>query len=106
MKKAKGPSKTGISVIPQFMQDIRRVLKTRPETFVLEFVAPMAVFLCTDAASNVTGRDFIVGAGEISLVSLPGKQQSIFSDEIWTQDHLERIVPQTLGAGLENPYFK
>ena len=97
---------TGATVLPEFMQDILRVISARPESFIPEFVAPLVVFLCTDAASNINGRDFIVGAGEISLVSLPAKERSIFSDQMWTQDQLERQFPQTLGAGLKNPYPK
>ena len=97
---------TGATVLPVFMQDILQVIADRPESFIPEFVAPLVVFLCTDAASNINGRDFIVGAGEISLVSLPAKERSIFSAGMWTQDQLEQQFPQTLGAGLKNPYPK
>lgn len=93
-------AQTGAAVLPEFMQDILQVVATRPETFVPEFVAPLVVFLCTDAADNINGRDFIVGAGEISLVSLPAKERSIFTEEVWTQDQLENIFPHTLGAAL------
>jgi NAD(P)-dependent dehydrogenase (short-subunit alcohol dehydrogenase family) len=68
-----------------------------------EFVAPLVVFLCTDKAADVNGRDFIVGGNEISLVSLPQKERSIFREGGWTLDALERVWSQTIGAGLKNP---
>jgi NAD(P)-dependent dehydrogenase (short-subunit alcohol dehydrogenase family) len=68
-----------------------------------ELVAPLVVYLCTDAAANVNGRDFIVGGNEVSLVSLPQKERSIFMAGGWTLDALEQQFPSTLGAGLKNP---
>ena len=68
-----------------------------------ELVAPLVVYLCTDAAANVNGRDFIVGGNEISLVSLPEKERSIFREGGWTLDTLARVFPSTIGAGLKNP---
>jgi hypothetical protein len=68
-----------------------------------ELVAPLVVFLCTDKAADVNGRDFIVGGNEISLVSLPQKERSIFREGGWTLDALERVWSQTIGAGLKNP---
>ncbi|MCC6381235.1 MAG: SDR family NAD(P)-dependent oxidoreductase [Dehalococcoidia bacterium] len=68
-----------------------------------ELVAPLVVYLCTDAAAGVNGRDFIVGGNEISLVSLPEKAKSIFREGGWTLDTLDRVFPATLGAGLKNP---
>jgi hypothetical protein len=68
-----------------------------------ELVAPLVVFLCTDQAADVNGRDFIVGGNEISLVSLPQKERSIFREGGWTLDALERVFASTLGAGLKNP---
>jgi 3-oxoacyl-[acyl-carrier protein] reductase len=68
-----------------------------------EQVAPLVVYLCTDAAANINGRDFIVGGPEISLVTLPQKERSIFMPGGWTVAALEQHFPSTLGAGLKNP---
>ena len=68
-----------------------------------EYVAPLVVYLCTDAAANVNGRDFIVGGNEVSLVSLPGKERSMFMAGGWTLDALDAQFPSTIGAGLKNP---
>ncbi len=68
-----------------------------------ELVSPLVVFLCTDAAAHVNGRDFIVGGGEISLVSLPEKQRSVFTAGRWTQEELQKLLPKTLVRGLVNP---
>jgi NAD(P)-dependent dehydrogenase (short-subunit alcohol dehydrogenase family) len=68
-----------------------------------ELVAPLVVFLCTDKAANVNGRDFIVGGNEITLMSLPSRERSIFREGGWTLDALDRVFASTLGAGLKNP---
>ncbi|NUQ56188.1 MAG: SDR family oxidoreductase, partial [Dehalococcoidia bacterium] len=68
-----------------------------------ELVAPLVTYLCTDAAANVNGRDFIVGGNEISLVSLPGRERTIYREGGWDLDSLDRMFPTTLGAGLRNP---
>ncbi len=68
-----------------------------------ELVAPLVVYLCTDAAANINGRDFIVGGNEISLVSLPDKERTIYREGGWDLDSLERVFPTTLGAGIRNP---
>jgi len=68
-----------------------------------ELVAPLVVYLCTDAAGNVNGRDFIVGGNEISLVTLPTRERTIYREGGWTLDALEKVFPSTLGSGLVNP---
>jgi len=68
-----------------------------------EKVAPLVVYLCTDAAGDVNGRDFIVGGDEISLCTLVGKERSIFREGGWTLDALDRVFPQSLGQGIRNP---
>ena len=68
-----------------------------------ELVAPLVVYLCTDAAANVNGRDFVVGGNEVSLVSLAEKERSIFREGGWDLPSLARVFPQTLGSGLKNP---
>ena len=74
---------------------------TRPDAFRPELVAPLVVYLCTDAAAHINGRDFLVGGGEISLVSLPEREKTIYSEEMWTVERLTELFPRTLGAGLK-----
>jgi NAD(P)-dependent dehydrogenase (short-subunit alcohol dehydrogenase family) len=68
-----------------------------------ELVAPLVVWLCTSKASNVNGRDFLVGGNEISLMSLPERERTIYHEGGFTLDVLDRIFATTLGAGLKNP---
>lgn len=102
MKKALDLAREGKLPLPEFMFEIEDMMEGS-ETFSPDQVAPLVVFLCTDAASNINGRDFIVGGGEITLVSLPTKERSVFSDKPWTQEHLQELLPKTLGKGLINP---
>lgn len=75
----------------------------RIESLAPERVAPLVVYLCTDAAANVNGRDFIVGGDEISLVSLPRAEITIIRDGGWTVDALEQVFPRAIGAHVKNP---
>ena len=102
MKKALDLARAGKLPLPEFMFEIEDMLEDS-EAFSPAQVAPLVVFLCSDAAANINGRDFIVGGGEITLVSLPGKQRSVFSDQPWTQDKLQALLPNTVGKGLINP---
>lgn len=71
-----------------------------------DLVAPMVVYLCTDAAADINGCCFSSSGGTISLNAEPLAIKSIFSireDGLFTQDELERIIPRTLAAGLVNP---
>jgi NAD(P)-dependent dehydrogenase (short-subunit alcohol dehydrogenase family) len=68
-----------------------------------EMVAPLVVFLCTDRAANINGRDFIVGGNEISLMSLPQRERTVYREGGWDLDSLDRIFENTIGAGVRNP---
>ncbi|MGE0599079.1 MAG: SDR family NAD(P)-dependent oxidoreductase [Dehalococcoidia bacterium] len=68
-----------------------------------ELVAPLVVYLCTDAAANINGRDFIVGGDEISIMSLPIRERTIYRQGGWDIDSLEKVFQSTLGAGVKNP---
>ena len=70
-----------------------------------EAVAPLVVYLCTDAAQNVNGRDFAVMGRQIGLYTIPFVEKAIYAPgEIWTLDDLEEIFPRTIGAGLVNEF--
>jgi NAD(P)-dependent dehydrogenase (short-subunit alcohol dehydrogenase family) len=66
-------------------------------------VAPVVVYLATDAAANINGQWFNARGGEISLSCVPTPVQHIYKDGRWTLDELLEIMPTTLAVDLENP---
>jgi len=71
-----------------------------------EHVAPLAVYLASDKASNINGQVIFIGGGTISYVAPPRPIKTIFKSESegrWTVDELIDIVPSTLVAGVGNP---
>jgi NAD(P)-dependent dehydrogenase (short-subunit alcohol dehydrogenase family) len=78
----------------------RHEAKERVEANRPEDIAPFIVFLCTEAAANISGRTFNVAGGEISLYSEPILERTIYKKGRWTVDELLEIAPATLGQGL------
>jgi len=76
-------------------------IKERVEANQPDDLAPFIVFLCTDAASNISGRTFAVSGREISLYSEPILEKTIYQKDRWTIEELLEIVPDTLGQGLK-----
>jgi NAD(P)-dependent dehydrogenase (short-subunit alcohol dehydrogenase family) len=57
-------------------------------------IAPLAVFLASDAAADVTGQIFAVRANEIFLMSQSRPLRSLHTEQGWTpQSVAERVVP-------------
>jgi NAD(P)-dependent dehydrogenase (short-subunit alcohol dehydrogenase family) len=102
MQKALDLARQGKLPLPDFMFEIEGMAEGS-DSFAPELVSPLVVFLCSDAAGHVNGRDFIVGGGEISLVSLPEKARTIFTRDRWAQQDLQELLPRTLVRGLRNP---
>ncbi|HZP57038.1 MAG TPA: SDR family NAD(P)-dependent oxidoreductase [Dehalococcoidia bacterium] len=71
-----------------------------------EAVAPFVVWLCTDAAENVNGRDFLVSGTTIGLYSLPEVIAKVDnpSGELWTLDRLDQEIPEKVTKGLTNQW--
>lgn len=68
-------------------------------------VAAFVVWLCTDAAANVTGRTFQIGAGQVALYSEPDLVRSAFRKEGSTVPELEGLSDSgCLTGSLCNPY--
>lgn len=55
-------------------------------------VAPMAVYLASDAASAITAQVFAVRANEIMLMSQPRPLRSVHHDEGWTPELIGEIA--------------
>jgi NAD(P)-dependent dehydrogenase (short-subunit alcohol dehydrogenase family) len=75
----------------------------RIEAMAPDLIAPLVVYLCTDAAANINGRDFIVGGGEVSLMSQPIQERTIYREGGWDLDSLERVFPGAIGRYVTNP---
>ena len=74
------------------------------ENFRPEDIAPVVVWLASDAAAHVNGRTFFVQTGMVALYSEPVHEKSILKLGGWTIDELFMYMPSTLAAGLVNPY--
>jgi len=66
-------------------------------------VAPLVVYLASDAAANVNGQVFHSYGYAYTLLAQPHAVRSIRSDARWKPDELARIFPETLGANLKPP---
>ncbi len=77
---------------------------SRIENWVPEGVAKVVTWLCTDAAANVNGQDFVVSAEHISLMTQPKPAATVFTDEPWTLDRLDALLPQSVTRGLRNEF--
>ena len=58
-----------------------------------ELIAPLVVYLCTDAAQNVNGRDFSVGGNEVALMTKVTREIAIIREGGWDLDALDRVFP-------------
>ena len=65
-----------------------------------EHIAPLVVYLATDAAANINGKTFFVGGGEIGLYSEPAITASIFKDGFWGVKELVDLMPKSLTKGF------
>lgn len=75
--------------------------KTNPP----EAVAPMVVWLCTDDAANVNGRNFLVAGNTIGLYSEPAVVASIQTEGTWDIDTVAKLAPDQLTKDLQNQFL-
>ncbi|HLM17058.1 MAG TPA: SDR family NAD(P)-dependent oxidoreductase [Acidimicrobiia bacterium] len=65
-------------------------------------IAPLVVWLCTEAASGVNGRTFLVFGDRISLLTEPRPKATIEQAGGWTLDDLDRVAPEQLVPRVTN----
>ncbi|MFA5913288.1 MAG: SDR family NAD(P)-dependent oxidoreductase [Burkholderiales bacterium] len=63
-------------------------------------IAPMAVYLCSDAAQEVSGQVFAVRANEIFLMSQPRPLRSVHRDGGWTAESIAEHAIPAMKAGF------
>ena len=76
-----------------------------PEIFPPERVAPLVVWLCTDAASNVNGQDFYVGGNEVGLYAELELERLLYREGGWDLDALDSSGRNDLIVDLTNRYL-
>ena len=79
----------------------RTGIKEKVEATVPDEIAPFIVFLCTEAAGNISGRTFDVIGGKVSLYSEPTRERTIYKKGRWTVEELLEVAPATLGKDLK-----
>lgn len=71
-----------------------------------EFIAPLVVWLCTDAAHDVNGQNFRCVQGKIATYQEPLERSALLktdNDGMFTLDELDQHFMTTLMAGVINP---
>jgi NAD(P)-dependent dehydrogenase (short-subunit alcohol dehydrogenase family) len=68
------------------------------ETGEPEDVAPMVVYLLSDAAREITGQTYTVVGGRIALWSQPREVKEISKDGRWTPQELAERIPGEVGT--------
>ena len=75
----------------------------RAQMMAPENVSPFTVWLCTDAAANINGRDFLVWGNEIGMYSLPKVEAAVYaSGSAFTLDELDRVAAQSYLSAQTN----
>ena len=65
--------------------------------------APKAVYLCSEAAGNITGQIIGTSGWQMTLYSPRHVTRSIHKNGRWTLDELDELIPISLAQGLTNP---
>jgi 3-oxoacyl-[acyl-carrier protein] reductase len=75
------------------------------EVYRPEAVAPLVVWLCTDAAANVNGRDFYIAGNEVGLFPELEAERLLYREGGWDLDALDRSARDYLVGDLINRYL-
>jgi NAD(P)-dependent dehydrogenase (short-subunit alcohol dehydrogenase family) len=67
------------------------------ETGEPEDVAPMVVFLLSDAARDITGQTYTVVGNKVALWSQPREIREVTTDGRWTPEELAKVLPDEVG---------
>jgi len=87
-----------VGSIPNTPDQEARLAKAKSVT--PDTIAPIAVFLASDAAAGVTGQIFAVRLNEVFVMSQPRPIRSVHRSEGWTQEALAEHMLPTLKSSF------
>jgi NAD(P)-dependent dehydrogenase (short-subunit alcohol dehydrogenase family) len=68
-------------------------------------IAALIVYLASDQAQNVNGRDFMIRGREVGLYTMPTVEARAFArGDVWTTDEMFEVFSQSLGPLLTNAF--
>jgi hypothetical protein len=68
-------------------------------------VGALIVYLASDEAQNVNGRDFMIGGREVGLYTqLVVEARAFATADTWTTDEMFEVFPTSLGPRLKNEF--
>ena len=69
-------------------------------------IGQLIVYLASDEAQNVNGRDFAIRGREVGLYTQPVIEARAFArGDSWTADEMFEVFPRSLGPLLSNPFM-
>jgi len=89
----------GLGMLPRTVRVLERMLRD-PDLSPPRKIAPLVVWLCTDAAANINGRTFEIWGNTISLLSEPEPLRTIVNSAGWDLESLDEVAPTALAADL------
>ena len=61
-------------------------------------IAPIIAWICSDGASEITNQIFHVSSGTVGIMQQPAVIKSFQSDELWSMDQLNQVMPDLVDA--------
>ena len=61
-------------------------------------IAPIIAWICSDEASEITNQIFHVSSGTVGIMQQPAVIKSFQSDELWSMDQLNQVMPDLIEA--------
>ena len=66
-------------------------------------VAPFVVYLASEYGTNINGQTFLVAGSNVSLMSQPRPQKTIYNEGQWSLEDLAPLARDYLTKGISNP---
>jgi len=92
------------NTFPARIYSVQRRMLNDPGSYPPSKIAPLVVWLCSDAASEVNGCTFETHGDTVSLLSEPEPMRSMHREGGWDLDALDALAPSYLTQGLENAF--